>query len=62
MLKPIVELSVGLLAAGAMIPVGLQFIAAANLTGVNETVAQVFTVVVPILAMIGLVIHFIPQI
>ena len=60
-LNKVVELSIGLFIAGVMIPIGLQAIATANITGVNATVATVFTLLLPILAIIGLVLYFIPK-
>lgn len=61
-LNKVVELSIGLFIAGVMIPIGLQAIATANITGVNATVATVFTLLLPILAIIGLVLYFVPKI
>ena len=60
-LNKVVELSIGLFIAGVMIPIGLQAIASANVTGVDATVATVFTLLLPILAIIGLVLYFIPK-
>ena len=61
-LNKVVELSIGLFIAGVMIPIGLQAISTANVTGVDATVATVFTLLLPILAIIGLVLYFIPKI
>jgi hypothetical protein len=61
MLNKVVELSIGLFIAGVMIPIGLQAIATANITGVDATVATVFTLLLPILAILGLVLYFVPR-
>lgn len=60
-LNKVVELSIGLFIAGVMIPIGLQAIATANITGIDSTVATVFTLLLPILAIIGLVLYFVPK-
>lgn len=54
-------LSVAFIAAAYMMPIGLQAIASANLTGVNAAVASIFTVVLPILGVLGLALAFMPE-
>jgi len=57
--EKVVSIGMAIIMVGALIPVGLQMIATANMTGIDETVAQVFTVVLPILVIVALVRHFI---
>jgi predicted membrane channel-forming protein YqfA (hemolysin III family) len=50
-----VDMGVELVIVGSFIPIGLVMIANANLSNVNSTVATVFTLVLPILAIVGIV-------
>lgn len=59
LLDKIISISVGMVLAGAMVPLGLQSIAGANMTGVDAAVATVFTTVVPIVGVVALVIWMI---
>jgi predicted membrane channel-forming protein YqfA (hemolysin III family) len=58
LLQKVVSISVALVIAGSMVPVGLQAIANSNMTGVEEAVATIFTIVVPILAVVGIALYF----
>lgn len=60
-MKYVVEVGLALLFAGIFIPMGLQYIATANLTGVNALVAQFFTIVMPIMVVIGVGLKFMPE-
>jgi len=60
MLKYVIVLGMALLFTAYTIPMGLQAIAEANLTGVSAIVTNVFTVVLPLLAIFGLAIGFMP--
>lgn len=59
-LQAIIEMSVGLLLAGVLMPVALQVIA--NATGLTGVIATVFQTLLPIVAVIGVALYFIPQI
>jgi VIT1/CCC1 family predicted Fe2+/Mn2+ transporter len=50
-----VDMGIELVIIGAFVPIGLVMIANANLSGVDATVATVFTLVLPILAIVGIV-------
>lgn len=50
-----VDMAVELIVIAAIVPLGLVAIAGANLTGVSAAVSTIFTVVMPILAMVGIV-------
>jgi hypothetical protein len=60
MLVYAIILSLSLLVVAYTIPMGLQAISNANLTGVNAVVAQFFTVVLPIMVVCSLAIGFMP--
>jgi len=53
-LKAIVNIVVGLLVAGLLLPVALEGIASATLTSVDPAVATMFTVLLPILGVIAI--------
>ncbi|OGU58433.1 MAG: hypothetical protein A2V66_16350 [Ignavibacteria bacterium RBG_13_36_8] len=60
-LSKVVAVSIGLVVAGTLIPLGLVTIANANLTGVDETVATIVTVLLPILAGIAIALAFLKE-
>jgi hypothetical protein len=60
MLKYVIVLGMALLFTAYTIPMGLQAIAEANLTGVNAIITNVFTIVLPLLAIFGLALGFMP--
>jgi len=55
-----IMLAIAFIAAAYLMPIGLQAIATANMTGVNAAVASIFTVVLPILGILGLALAFMP--
>lgn len=59
-LRYAVMMAVALIVTALMVPLGLQQIATANMTGVNTAVASVFTIVLPILVIVGLALSFMP--
>lgn len=59
MLRNIVNLSVALLVVGVLFPVGLSAIANATIS--DPTVATVFTILLPVLAIIGVALYFMPK-
>jgi hypothetical protein len=67
MLHKIISVGVGLLVAGTIVPLALVAIAASKTgsinmvgNGVNSSVITIFTVLLPILAIIGLALYFMP--
>jgi type IV secretory pathway TrbL component len=60
-LSKIIEIAVGLLLVAVLIPIGLTTLAGATLTNVDPTVVVVLTVLLPILAIIGIALYFIPK-
>jgi ABC-type bacteriocin/lantibiotic exporter with double-glycine peptidase domain len=54
----IISISVALLIAGVLLPVALSQIYSANTTGWNTAVALVFTVLLPVLAVIAIALIF----
>lgn len=56
-----VEVSVGLIIVASMIPIGLTQIANANLSGTDATVATVFTILLPVLVIVSIVLYFVPR-
>jgi hypothetical protein len=61
MLKYVIVLGMALLFTAYTVPMGLVAIAEANLTGVSSIVANVFTIVLPLLAIFGLALGFMPD-
>ena len=55
-----IMLAIAFIATAYLMPIGLQAVATANLTGVNVAVASIFTVVLPILGILGLALAFMP--
>ena len=60
-LQKIIEIGVGLLLVAVLIPVALTTLAGAVLTGVDPVVVTVLEVLLPILAIIGIAMYFIPR-
>jgi hypothetical protein len=60
-LTKIIEIAVGLLLVATLIPVALVTLAGSTLTGVSPVVVTVLTVLLPILAIIGIALYFIPR-
>ena len=61
LMDKIVGVGVGLLVVAILLPIGIGQIAGANTTGWDPSVATVFTVLLPVLAVIGLVLYFMPK-
>ena len=55
-----IMLAIAFIATAYLMPIGLQAVATANMTGVNSAVASIFTVVLPILGILGLALAFMP--
>lgn len=60
-LGKIIEIAIGLLLVAVLIPIGLTTLASATLTSVDPTVVLVLTVLLPILAIVGIALYFIPK-
>lgn len=58
LLDKVVAISVGLLVAAILMPIALTTLADANTTGVNESVVIILTVLLPVLAVIGIAMYF----
>ena len=61
LLNGIIGASVSLLIAAIMLPIALTTMADANLTGVDATVVVVVTILMPILASVGIALRFLPE-
>lgn len=60
-LNKIIAVSVGLLVLALVFPIALETLANATMTNVEPTVVTVVTVLVPILAAIGMALYFLPR-
>jgi len=60
-MEKIIAIAVGLLLVAVLVPVALTTMADANVTGVDPVVVTVLTVLLPILAIIGIALYFIPK-
>jgi len=58
LLDKVVAISVGLLVAAILMPVALVTMANATFTGVDNTVVIVMTILLPVLAAIGIALYF----
>ena len=56
----VIMLSIALIVCAYTIPMGLVAIAEANLTGVNAIISTMFTVVLPLLVVLGVALGFMP--
>lgn len=56
--EKVIGISIGVLVAGIMVPMGLNEIANATMTNVDPAVQTVFTVILPVLAVIGIAVAF----
>jgi H+/gluconate symporter-like permease len=59
-LKFVVAIAIGLFVASVLIPPALQEISNANMTGITPSVSTIFTVLLPILAVVAIAIAFLP--
>jgi drug/metabolite transporter (DMT)-like permease len=60
-LNKIIAVSVGLLVLALLFPIALNTLANATMTNVDPTVVTVVTVLVPVLAAIGVALYFLPH-
>ncbi len=61
LLNKIIAVSVGLLVLALIFPIALNTLANATMTNVDPTVVTVVTILVPILAAIGMALFFLPR-
>jgi len=61
LMSKVIGIAVALLLVAVLVPVALTTLAGANVTGVDETVVTVLTILLPILAVIGIAMYFIPR-
>jgi drug/metabolite transporter (DMT)-like permease len=61
-LNKIIAVSVGLLVLALLFPIALNTLANATMTNVDPTVVTVVTILVPVLAAIGVALYFLPSI
>jgi len=60
-LNKVIAVSVGLLVLALIFPIALNTLANATMTNVDSTVVTVVTILVPILAAIGMALYFLPR-
>jgi len=60
-MSKVIGIAVALLLVAVLVPVALTTLAGANVTGVDDTVVTVLTILLPILAVIGIAMYFIPR-
>lgn len=61
LMSKVIGIAVALLLVAVLVPVALTTLAGANVTGVDGTVVTVLTILLPILAVIGIAMYFIPR-
>ncbi len=61
LLNKVIAVSVGLLVLALIFPIALNTLANATMTNVDSTVVTVVTILVPILAAIGMALYFLPK-
>jgi len=61
LMSKVIGIAVALLLVAVLVPVALTTLANANVTGVDDTVVTVLTILLPILAIIGIAMYFIPR-
>jgi len=61
LLNGIIGAGVGLLVAAIILPIALNTMANATMTNVDATVIVVVTVLMPILAAVGIALRFLPE-
>ncbi len=61
LMSKVIGIAVALLLVAVLVPVALTTLAGANVTGVDDTVVTVLTILLPILAVIGIAMYFIPR-
>jgi hypothetical protein len=58
LMKKVVAVAVGLLLVAILVPIGLNVLANANVTGVDPIVVTVLTMLLPILAILAIALFF----
>lgn len=61
LMSKVIGIAVALLLVAVLVPVALTTLAGANVTGVDDTVVIVLTILLPIMAVIGIAMYFIPR-
>lgn len=61
LMSKVIGIAVALLLVAVLVPVALTTLAGANVTGVDDTVVTVLTILLPIMAVIGIAMYFIPR-
>jgi len=57
----VIGIAVGILMVAVLVPIALSTLADANMTGVDDTVTTVLLVLLPILAVVGIALWFLPR-
>ena len=57
----IVMVSIGFVLVAVLTPIGMNEITGANMTGWNAAVKTMFTVLLPIIYIVGVAVHYIPH-
>lgn len=60
-MSKVIGIAVALLLVAVLVPVALTTLAGANVTGVDDTVVTVLTILLPIMGVIGIAMYFIPR-
>lgn len=61
MIKYTILIAISLIVVAVTMPTALYLIASATLTGVNGAVTTIFTIVLPILAILGIALGYMPE-
>lgn len=61
LMSKVIGIAVALLLVAVLVPVALTTLAGANVTGVDDTVVTVLTILLPIMGVIGIAMYFIPR-
>jgi len=60
-MEKIIGVSMGIFIAAIILPVALVELAGANVTGIDSTVVTVLQILLPILAVVGIALYFLPK-
>jgi hypothetical protein len=61
LLQKVIAISIGLFVAAVMLPVALVTLGNATWTGVDPTVVTIVTILLPVLAVIGIALYFLHE-
>jgi hypothetical protein len=61
-IEGIIGIAVGGFVAAAIVPLSLQMIATANLTGVNSVIATLFTMLLSVMIVVSTILYFLPKV